>query len=82
MHGVIVVYDITNRNSFDSVRSWMSEIKKYNLLNKSIILVGNKTDMGSKRAVSIREGQSLAEQYGIHFLETSAKENTNIVMVF
>lgn len=57
---------------------WMGEIKKYAQSSVKKILVGNKSDLEDKRAVSEDEGRELAKFYGIEFLETSAKNTTNI----
>lgn len=81
-HGIIVVYDITDRDSFNAVHTWMSEIEKYTQDNITRILVGNKTDLENKRAVSFEEGQEMANHYGVRFLETSAKECKNVETAF
>ena len=81
-HGIIVVYDITDRDSFNAVHTWMSEIEKYTQDNITRILVGNKTDLESRRAVSFEEGQEMANHYGVRFLETSAKECKNVETAF
>jgi Ras-related protein Rab-1A len=81
-HGIIVVYDITDRDSFNAVHTWMSEIEKYTQDNITRILVGNKTDLENRRAVSFEEGQEMANHYGVRFLETSAKECRNVETAF
>ena len=81
-HGIIVVYDITDRDSFNAVHTWMSEIEKYTQDNITRILVGNKTDLENRRAVSFEEGQEMANHYGVRFLETSAKECKNVETAF
>jgi len=80
--GIMVVYDITDRDSFDNIKSWMHEIEKYAQENVIRVLVGNKNDLGDKRKVSVEEGEALAKQYGILFFETSAKNANNIDMTF
>lgn len=55
-HGTIVTYDITDRESFSAVQNWMAEVEKYASDNISRILVGNKCDLESQRAVSAEEG--------------------------
>ncbi|CAD8097094.1 unnamed protein product [Paramecium sonneborni] len=77
-HGIIIVYDITDRESFDSVKMWMSEIDKYAQDDVIRMLIGNKCDMEDKRTVSYEEGETLAKQLKLQFLETSAKQSTNI----
>ncbi|CAD8054403.1 unnamed protein product [Paramecium primaurelia] len=81
-HGIIIVYDITDRESFDSVKMWMSEIDKYAQEDVIRMLVGNKCDMEDKRAVSYEEGEALAKQLKLQFIETSAKLSTNIEQSF
>lgn len=81
-HGVIVVYDITDRTSFQHVRMWMEELGKYAKEGTVRLLVGNKCDLASKRCVSQHEGRELAEELGVHFLETSAKNSHNIEAAF
>ncbi|CAK87929.1 unnamed protein product (macronuclear) [Paramecium tetraurelia] len=89
-HGIIIVYDITDRESFDSVKMWMSEIDKYThgithrYAQEDVIrmLVGNKCDVDDKRAVSYEEGEALAKQLKLQFIETSAKLSTNIEQSF
>ena len=81
-HGIIVIYDITDRDSFNSVHTWMSEVEKYTNDNITRILVGNKTDLEDKRAVSFEEGQEMANHYCVRFLETSAKVCKNVDQAF
>lgn len=76
--GIFVVYDITDRESFNSVKMWMGEIKKYAQPNVIKILVGNKNDMEEKREISFEEGKEMADSYNIDFFETSAKETYQI----
>ena len=81
-HGIIVTYDITDRESFSAVESWMGEVEKHASDNISRILVGNKSDMESQRQVSFEEGKELAEHYNVRFLETSAKDCKNVDEAF
>ena len=81
-HGIIVTYDITDRDSFSAVHTWMSEIEKYTQDNITRILVGNKTDLEDKRVISFDEGLEMANHYGVRFLETSAKECKNVETAF
>lgn len=78
--GIIIVYDVSDRQSFHNVRYWMEEINKYaNSLCKKI-LVGNKIDL--KRCVTYEEGSDLAQSLDIPFIETSAKSGSNVDLVF
>ncbi|EGR34065.1 ras small gtpase ric1, putative [Ichthyophthirius multifiliis] len=81
-HGIVVVYDVTDKQSFENVKSWMSEIEKYAQENVNKLLIGNKSDLQEKRQVSFDEGQQLAQSLGIKFIETSAKNSTNIDSCF
>ncbi|KII68382.1 Ras-related protein ORAB-1 [Thelohanellus kitauei] len=81
-HGIIIVYDITDQDSFDNVSKWMKEIQTSANEEVNKILVGNKIDMETKRVVDYSKGQALAEQHSMVFLETSAKQSTNIEQAF
>ena len=81
-HGIIVTYDITDRESFSAIQNWMAEVEKHASDNISRILVGNKCDLEDKRAVSTEEGQELADHYCVRFLETSAKDSKNVEQAF
>ncbi|XP_065155260.1 ras-related protein Rab-3 isoform X1 [Atheta coriaria] len=80
--GFILMYDITNEESFNSVQDWVTQIKTYSWDNAQVILVGNKCDMEDERVISFERGKQLAEQLGVEFFETSAKENINVKSVF
>lgn len=83
-HGIMVVYDVTDRQSFNHVRMWMQEIEKYAAYGEvTRIIVGNKCDLVSaKRAVAPEEGQELANELGVRFIETSARNSHNIEHTF
>jgi len=81
-HGIFVVYDVTDRRSFEHVRGWMQEIEKYARKPTHTMIIANKCDMSSKRVVSRDEGIELAEELGVAFLETSAKNDHNIEQAF
>ncbi|OMJ95832.1 hypothetical protein SteCoe_732 [Stentor coeruleus] len=81
-HGVIVVYDVTNRETFNNVKNWMGEISRYASENVNRLLIGNKCDCDSKKAVSTEEGKELADSLGIPFMETSAKTSSNVEQSF
>ncbi|XP_055354919.1 ras-related protein Rab-3-like, partial [Paramacrobiotus metropolitanus] len=80
--GFILMYDITNEESFNSVQDWCTQIKTYSWDNAQVILVGNKCDMEDERVITTHRGQQLADQLGLEFFETSAKENINVKAVF
>ena len=81
-HGIIVTYDLTDRESFSAIENWMNEVEKHASDNISRILVGNKSDMTEARQVSTDEGKELAEHYNVRFLETSAKDCKNVEEAF
>ncbi|EGG22134.1 Rab GTPase [Cavenderia fasciculata] len=78
----IVVYDITNKNSFLNTIKWIEDVRSERGNNVVIMLVGNKTDLADKRQVSIEEGEAKAKEYEIMFTETSAKAGFNIKALF
>ncbi|UJR28865.1 hypothetical protein I4U23_010088 [Adineta vaga] len=80
--GFILMYDITNEESFNAVQDWCTQIKMYSWDNAQVVLVGNKCDLEQDRAVTLERGQRLADQLGLEFFETSAKENVNVKAVF
>eukprot|EP01098_Paradermamoeba_levis_P003678 TRINITY_DN1648_c0_g1_i1.p1 TRINITY_DN1648_c0_g1~~TRINITY_DN1648_c0_g1_i1.p1 ORF type:complete len:192 (-),score=34.70 TRINITY_DN1648_c0_g1_i1:185-760(-) len=81
-HGIIVVYDITDEGSFDNVNKWVREIDISAGSDIPKLLVGNKADLEQKRQVPTEKGQELANNLGVPFVETSAKEATNVEEVF
>jgi len=81
-HGIIVTYDITDRDSFAKVSEWMQEVDKHSQENISKILVGNKKDLEDKRQIQYQEGKELADHFNVRFLETSAKESLNVEDAF
>ncbi|NXO93736.1 RAB3C protein, partial [Certhia brachydactyla] len=80
--GFILMYDITNEDSFNAVQDWSTQIKTYSWDNAQVILVGNKCDMEDDRVIFTERGKHLAEQLGFEFFETSAKENINVKQTF
>ena len=76
--GILLMYDITNKNSFNKISSWMSNIKENQSENVPIILIGNKCDLEEKRQVSLEEGKKLAEEYNLNFMETSNLSGINV----
>ncbi|KAE9459985.1 hypothetical protein C3L33_08126, partial [Rhododendron williamsianum] len=78
----IVVYDVTDQESFNNVKQWLNEIDRYASDSVNKLLVGNKCDLTSKKVVSYETGKALADEMGIPFLETSAKDATNVEQAF
>lgn len=80
--GILLVYDVTDEQSFQNIRNWIRNIDQHAAENVDKILVGNKCDMSSEKVVETSRGQSLADEYSIKFFETSAKSNINVVEGF
>merc|ERR550532_2353532 len=77
-----MVYDICDRDSFNHVDDWLNEVNRYVTEQTCKILIGNKADLESERQVPTEEARKKAEELGIAFIETSAKEATNIEAAF
>merc|ERR1711865_1360371 len=80
--GIIVVYDVTDKESFNNVRQWMQEIEKYAADGVNKLLVGNKCDLSSKKVVSYDEAKELSDSLNVQFMETSAKNAHNVEQAF
>ncbi|KAJ6664812.1 hypothetical protein lerEdw1_005784 [Lerista edwardsae] len=74
----VVVYDITNVNSFQQTTKWIDDVRTERGSDVIIMLVGNKTDLADKRQVSIEEGERKAKELNVMFIETSAKAGYNV----
>ena len=81
-HGIILLYDVTSRKTFENVKNWVTQIKEEVSDKVTIILVGNKIDDESNRKVSTEEGEQMAKECGLNFFETSAKSGINIDTTF
>ena len=80
-HGIMMVYDITDLESFGYLDSWIKEIEKNASKNVYKILVGNKSDL-KNRKITFEKGKEFANLHGMKFFETSAKENRNVEEAF
>jgi len=78
----VVVYDITNINSFNQTNKWIDDVRIERGNDVIIMLVGNKTDLADKRQVSIDEGEKKAKELNVMFIETSAKAGYNVKQLF
>ena len=81
-HGILLIYDISNRDSFDSLINWEEEIKNNAPEDSVLFLVGNKSDLNKERVVTYNEGKNKADELGISFIEVSAKNGDNILLLF
>ena len=81
-HGIILIYDITNTQSFENVITWVNQIREEASSNVIIYIAGNKVDMEDERKVDRDDGEKLAEELGFPFVETSAKNGININETF
>ncbi|KAF9158499.1 GTP-binding protein of the rab [Actinomortierella ambigua] len=81
-HGIIVVYDVTDQDTFANVKQWLAEIDRYACEGVNKLLVGNKSDLTNKKMVEYTVAKEFADQLGIPFLETSAKSATNVEQAF
>ncbi|PPD67412.1 hypothetical protein GOBAR_DD35715 [Gossypium barbadense] len=81
-HGIIIVYDVTEMESFNSVKQWLNEIDRY--ANDSVckLLVGNKCDLVENKVVDTQRAKAFADELVIPFLETSAKDAINVEQAF
>ncbi|XP_059519891.1 ras-related protein Rab-6B isoform X2 [Myotis daubentonii] len=74
----VVVYDITNLNSFQQTSKWIDDVRTERGSDVIIMLVGNKTDLADKRQITIEEGEQRAKELSVMFIETSAKTGYNV----
>jgi len=81
-HGIVIVYDVTDRESFENVRQWMHEIERFATEGVNKLIVGNKADMDHQRKITYDEGAELAKAFNVPFVETSAKNSQNVGETF
>jgi len=80
--GALLVYDVTDRNSFNHVPMWLKEVEENAEKDCLIMLVGNKMDLTDQRTVFVRDGRSFARKNGLAFIETSALDATGVDTAF
>eukprot|EP00829_Urostomides_striatus_P010020 TRINITY_DN2274_c0_g1_i3.p1 TRINITY_DN2274_c0_g1~~TRINITY_DN2274_c0_g1_i3.p1 ORF type:complete len:153 (+),score=18.07 TRINITY_DN2274_c0_g1_i3:310-768(+) len=80
--GAMLVFDITDTESFQHVKEWLEEVRQQASKNVSVVLVGNKTDLESKRVISTEEAKNLANENNMPYIETSAMTAQNISKAF
>ena len=81
-HGILLLYDVTDKESFKNLSNWLIEIEKNASKNVLRILIGNKCDLEDKRVITYAQGKEFADTYGLKFIETSAKKNLNVSEAF
>ncbi|XP_060081767.1 ras-related protein Rab-37-like [Ylistrum balloti] len=81
-HALLLLYDVTNKASFDNIRAWLGEINEYAQEDVVIMLLGNKSDSAADRVIRTEDGEKLAKEYGVAFMETSAKTGMNVDLAF
>ena len=81
-HGILLIYDITARDSFKELENWLGEVERNATPQVLKILIGNKCDLDEQRQITVDEGEAFAARNGMKFIETSAKNNTNVNEAF
>tara|TARA_B110000879_G_C11101091_1_gene483241 strand:+ start:704 stop:1300 length:597 start_codon:yes stop_codon:yes gene_type:complete len=82
LDGAMIIYDITNRNSYDSIEKWIDKINFFNKSELPIIIVGTKTDLEKHRMIHKHEVTNLSKKYDYITMECSAKDNDNVDETF
>eukprot|EP01095_Lingulamoeba_sp_RSL-Kostka_P007750 TRINITY_DN250_c0_g2_i2.p1 TRINITY_DN250_c0_g2~~TRINITY_DN250_c0_g2_i2.p1 ORF type:complete len:145 (-),score=28.59 TRINITY_DN250_c0_g2_i2:79-513(-) len=80
--GILLMFDLTNRQSFGNIQNWFRSIEEHSNANCEIILIGNKYDLKDKRVVTYEEANGLAAQYNCDYFETSALTGKNVVETY
>ncbi|XP_032443705.1 ras-related protein Rab-26-like isoform X2 [Xiphophorus hellerii] len=81
-HALLLLYDVTNRSSFDNIQAWLTEIHEYAQQDVVLMLLGNKADATHNRVVKREDGEKLAKEFGVPFMETSARSGLNVELAF
>ena len=81
-HGILLLFDVTDKESFKNLSNWLIEIEKNSSKNVLKVLIGNKTDLEDKRVITYNQGKEFADTYGLKYVETSAKKNMNVTEAF
>merc|ERR1712062_62820 len=82
MGGIIVVYDVTDRQSFYKIQHWLKEIENYGTDSVSKLIVGNKSDLHDKRVVDFASAKEFADELDIPIMEASARSKINVDEIF
>ncbi|XP_062263966.1 ras-related protein Rab-26-like [Platichthys flesus] len=81
-NALLLLYDVTNKTSFDNIQAWLTEIHEYAQQDVVLMLLGNKADATHNRVVKREDGERLAKQFGVPFMETSARSGLNVELAF
>ncbi|KAI0333116.1 GTP-binding protein ypt1 [Cubamyces sp. BRFM 1775] len=81
-HGIIMVYDVTEMETFSNVKGWLQEIEKYASETVKKLIIGNKSDLVERKVVEYSIAKEFADSLSIPFIETSAKNSTNVEEAF
>nr|XP_027224127.1 ras-related protein Rab-26-like isoform X2 [Penaeus vannamei] len=81
-HALLLLYDVMSKTSFDNTRAWLGEVHEYAQDDVVIMLIGNKCDVNGERVVRREDGERLAREYNVAFMETSAKTGLNVDLAF
>ena len=81
-HGIMVVYDVTDKNTFQNLKQWISEVNRHASSHVNKMLIGNKCDLVNQKEVETEVAREFANELGMNFFETSAKNSTNVDEAF
>ncbi|KAG5280313.1 hypothetical protein AALO_G00087640, partial [Alosa alosa] len=79
---LLLLYDVTNKASFSNIQAWLTEIHEYAQKDVVVMLIGNKADSSQERVVKREEGEKLAKEFGVPFMESSARSGLNVELAF
>ena len=81
-HGIIMVYDVTDGETFSNVKGWLQEIERYASEDVKKLIIGNKSDLVEKKVIEYSVAKEFADNLSIPFIETSARDATNVEEAF
>jgi small GTP-binding protein len=81
-HGIMLTFDLTSKESFEDLQEWLAEVERYTVGGLVKLLVGTKSDLADKRAVTEEEAKAYAKKLGVSYVETSSKDGKNVQEAF
>ena len=81
-NGAILIFDLTDQNTFNDLKKWIKDIKNYGEKNTQVIIVGNKLDLVGQRKVSHSQAANFCRENNYKYIEASAKDGTNLLKIF